>query len=631
MEFVVPNLLDWASSAAATSSKTLQLSVTLICAGGVKDISDPVIAFDMVAVEDSETELLHTVVGLHRQLIHASLTAELDLEAEQTARKRTLALLNLDRPPSVTRSEHLALGVIYMLCDGRDLISDEGMDIVRGVTQDGHDMLHLAVILGLKTLVRELARHLLGTFQSCAVTSESEVFTRDPNGLTALDFATILGDEEIEKVLTATLQAAQDHKRSILGRAHRPLPSIPPPQPSASPVPKPQPPSRASTLSSSPVLSDSTSSAPATETLDRPLPPTPLTSPYKDSPPAIRENHSYFPVATTSIDATIMTQPPPSTEAIVSTATVTTAAADHHPDQRIHTVQAIVEDGGKHDVQYHGAVPLTTMDHGPALYPGHNDAHVVAHQYPTYQHHQHQPHHDQHHQWQQQQQHHHQQQYYPHHQKYDYQQQHQEHYQQPLHSSIHHAPTLPSMPHLQSYGHNINPRPELPTPPRANSVPIPRPNNQHVPHHPQQPQQQSSSPLLENHSPSSLGTAGSYRPQPPAPLKAPSSLPPPKHIVTRVNRPKNFVVPTSTSETLTTTTGTTSMPLPEIPQHRPMMIPPLLPHPHAFPGANGHHHPMPVPAPVPVPMPMPMNHGMPQRHDSHGPRHNGDQIKVPVV
>lgn len=93
-------------------------------------------------------------------------------------------MLKLDQPPTVTRTEHLALGVIYMLCDGRDLISDEGMDIVRTVTQDGHDMLHLAVVLGLKTLVRELARHLLGTFQSCAITGESEVFTRDPNGLT---------------------------------------------------------------------------------------------------------------------------------------------------------------------------------------------------------------------------------------------------------------------------------------------------------------------------------------------------------------------------------------------------------------------------------------------------------------
>ncbi|KAG0290227.1 hypothetical protein BGZ96_006316 [Linnemannia gamsii] len=190
MEFVVPNLLDWALSSTATttttlSPKTLQLSVTLTCEGGVNDSSDPIVDFDMVAVEDSETELLHTIIGLHRQLIHTSLTTELDIETERTARQRTLALLNLDQPATVTRSEHLALGVIYMLCDGRDLITDEGMDIVRAVTQDGHDMLHLAVVLGLKTLVRELARHLLGTFQSCAITSESDVFTRDPNGFTA--------------------------------------------------------------------------------------------------------------------------------------------------------------------------------------------------------------------------------------------------------------------------------------------------------------------------------------------------------------------------------------------------------------------------------------------------------------
>ncbi|KAG0358861.1 hypothetical protein BGX24_005898 [Mortierella sp. AD032] len=138
----------------------------------------------MAAVEDSETELLHTIIGLHRQLIYASLTAEVGTETELSTRQKTLALLNLDQPPTVTRSEHLALGVIYMLCDRRDLISGEGMDIVRAVTRDGHDMLHLAVVLGLKTLVRELARHLLGTFQSSTITSGNEVFTRDSNDLT---------------------------------------------------------------------------------------------------------------------------------------------------------------------------------------------------------------------------------------------------------------------------------------------------------------------------------------------------------------------------------------------------------------------------------------------------------------
>jgi hypothetical protein len=59
MEFVVPNLLDWALSSPANitpttttlSPKTLQLSVTLTCKGGVKDSSDPAITFDMIAVE----------------------------------------------------------------------------------------------------------------------------------------------------------------------------------------------------------------------------------------------------------------------------------------------------------------------------------------------------------------------------------------------------------------------------------------------------------------------------------------------------------------------------------------------------------------------------------------------------
>lgn len=56
MEFVVPNLLDWALSSTSNttttlSPKTLQLLVTLTCEGGVKDSSDPAIDFDMVAVE----------------------------------------------------------------------------------------------------------------------------------------------------------------------------------------------------------------------------------------------------------------------------------------------------------------------------------------------------------------------------------------------------------------------------------------------------------------------------------------------------------------------------------------------------------------------------------------------------
>ncbi|KAF9908944.1 hypothetical protein EC991_009244 [Linnemannia zychae] len=642
MEFVVPNLLDWwaSSTTATTVSKALQLSVTLTCEGGVKGPSeDPVLAFDMVAVEDSETELLYTIVGLHRQLIYASITTESDTEAEHNARQKTLALLNLDQPPTVTRSEHLALGIIYMLCNGRDLISDDGMDIIRGITQDGHDMLHLAVVLGLKTLVRELARHLLGTFQSCAITGGSEVFTRDSNDLTALDFATLLGHTEIEKVLTATLQAAQDHKRSILGRVARPLPSIPPPQPSLSSTqgPTPPTPSRASTLGSSPVLSDLASSNIITESVDRPLPPTPLTSPYKDAPPETPGNHSYFPTMA-GIDATFMSHSQPSIEVI--TAAKATTTADHHPPQRVHTAQAIVGDGNSHTIQHPSDVLSTMVEHNPSVHPNHDESHIVTHQFPTYQpqHYQHQHNQNQHAQWHQHQ-HQHQQpmpqaHYYPPHPQPALQQQ----YEQPLHSFVQHAPTLPNMPHLQSHGHQLNPlHPDLPTPPRANSVPIPRPSNVHS----SSPQQyQEPLPILESHTLLATSPAGTYRPLPTASFKPPSALPPPKHKVTRVNRPKNFVVSTFASETTPTT-----MPTPEpapAQQHRPMVIPPLLPDPtphpqpqphhyqHQYPSANiGHHqHPsMPLPMPLPAPRVHQGGH-MAHREGTYDFSRHDDQIKV---
>ncbi|KAG0273139.1 hypothetical protein BGZ95_011036 [Linnemannia exigua] len=671
MEFVVPNLLDWWASSSTTTTttiapKTLQLSVTLACAGGVKDTSDdPIITFDMVAIEDSETELLHTIIGLHRQLIYASLTAEPGTETERNTRQKTLALLNLDQPPTVTRSEHLALGVIYMLCDGRDLISDDGMDIVRCVTRDGHDMLHLAVVLGLKTLVRELARHLLGTFQSCAITSDNEVFTRDSNDLTALDFAKLLSHADIEEVLTATLQAAQDHKRTILGRTARPLPSVPLPQPSsATQPPTPPKPSRSSTLNGSPVLSNSASSAITSGSVDRPLPPTPLTSPYKPSPPETRGNHSYFP-SMAGIDATLMSQSPPLTE--TTTAPTAATTAEHHPPQRVNTAQAIIGEGDNHTAQCHGGIIVTKAEHDPIIYPGHSEPHVVTHQFPAYQpqHHQHQHNQHQHTQWQQHQ---HQQpmpqpHYYPpHHQPNQQQQQHE----QPILTVVQHAPTLPNMPHLQAHGHHLNTvRPELPTPPRANSVPIPRPINPHLSNpHP--------SPIIENPLLPILATspAGTYRPLPTASFKAPSSLPPPKHKVTRVNRPKTFVVSTSASETTPTT-----MPVPEPApalQHRPMVIPPLLPdptphlhplpqphphpHPHQYPVGNGghyQHHVMPLPTPVPVPMAHQGNHmahrqeswhddqikvaitqqssHMPPRQNAYGPPRNDDLVKVPIA
>lgn len=100
------------------------------------------------------------------------------------ARKRTLTLLELDQPPNVTRAEHLALSVIYMLCDGHDVISPAGLELLIKTSEEGHDMLDLAVILGLSTLVREIARHLLVRFQSKPMTEESVLFVKDRNGRT---------------------------------------------------------------------------------------------------------------------------------------------------------------------------------------------------------------------------------------------------------------------------------------------------------------------------------------------------------------------------------------------------------------------------------------------------------------
>lgn len=83
-----------------------------------------------------------------------------------------------------------------MLCDFHDRFSAEGMDIILEKTRDGHDMLHMAVLQGQTTLVREIARHLLARFQTQAMTSESEILSRNPNGNTGNDRTTVsLHDE----------------------------------------------------------------------------------------------------------------------------------------------------------------------------------------------------------------------------------------------------------------------------------------------------------------------------------------------------------------------------------------------------------------------------------------------------
>ncbi|KAG0328343.1 hypothetical protein BGZ99_005526 [Dissophora globulifera] len=212
MELVTPNLLDWWVLAnRRRPCKELNLSVTLICAGA-KDDEDIGTTFELSAVEESETELLHTIIALHRQLVRSSLEISQDRETELETKKRTLTLLNLEQPSTVAPSEHLALSVIYMLCDLYGYLPTVGMDIIRQQSGDGHDMLHLAVIQGQATLVKEIARHALAWYQAHSLTEDRELFARNANGHTALDFAMALGHEEIELILVEKVAAASEIK-----------------------------------------------------------------------------------------------------------------------------------------------------------------------------------------------------------------------------------------------------------------------------------------------------------------------------------------------------------------------------------------------------------------------------------
>ncbi|KAG0241113.1 hypothetical protein BGX31_001420 [Mortierella sp. GBA43] len=295
MELTSPNILDWWVLANKTRPcKELTLSITLICAGaGFDDNTDT--TFEILAVEDSETELLHAIIRLHRLVIQARFSGQ-DPDPE-TTKQRTLKLLNLEQPPDVAPSEHLALGVMYMLCDPHDRFSAEGMEVVLSKTRDGHNMLDLAVLQGQTTLVREIARHLLARFQTQALTSESELFPKNLNGDTALDFAKALGHREIEQVLTTILEVAQDFKTNYLQTPKRPLPTLPARR-------------RAESSAEGSPYQPSYPSVPVS-TSGRPLPPTPV----NDSPSSSGRIDPYESLAT-------ITSP---------------------PKQRIQTVQAIIE------------------------------------------------------------------------------------------------------------------------------------------------------------------------------------------------------------------------------------------------------------------------------------------------
>ncbi|KAG0357319.1 hypothetical protein BGZ54_000372 [Gamsiella multidivaricata] len=480
MELVSPNLLDWWTTANnARPCRELCLSITLLCAGA-KAEEDIDTTLEVVATEESEIDLLHVIIGLHRQLVKASLSSTLDHETENITRQRTLTLLKLEQPPSVTRTEHLALGVIYMLCAGHDHVSAEGMEVILATTVDGHDMLHLAVIQGQTTLVREIARHLLSWFQSRSIMEESELLAKDPNGKTALDFARILGYREIEEVLEETVEVAQEFKRSALQATRRPLPTLP----------------ARGRLGSTAGSTGSTRSDQSTlvppipvQVANRPLPPTPLTSPYQEEGSDTYQPLSYFPVASAE-GSTISS---PELRAASHEPTAPTGPA-HSPAQRIQTAQAIIEDDGTSQTVYESSSAYSnTVQYGiPTMATESIAASYHGQQNPLHEQHAGQQHHF---------------------------------YQQPQPHQTY--PFLSQSP-TSSAAYTFNPH-SIP-PPRANTAPLSHISNS--------PQGQHSAQAAY------LASEALFRELPAAPSSSGAPLPPPKHIVTRVNRPKQHTLAT---------------------------------------------------------------------------------------
>ncbi|KAG0073938.1 hypothetical protein BGZ92_003617 [Podila epicladia] len=492
MEVISPDLLEWCAIARKKyHSRELCLSISLLC-GGVKDSADNT-TVEMVAREESESELLYLLLDLHRQLIQDTFKST-DQDAELTAKKRTLTLLKLDQPPNVTRAEHLALSVIYMLCDAHDIISPAGMELFLKTSEEGHDMLHLAVILGLSTLAREIARHLLVRFQSKAMTEDS---------------------------LPPPATGSGDH-----------------------PSPHLKPPSVASTP----------------HVLHRPLPPTPsLTSSSQE----IGSNFSPL-IAGANLDDRHQPQqylppshPPPAHEPI--------ATSGPYPSHRINTPQAFTEEPVPMPTpkiphsQYPGMYAPPTGPPPPMAFPQYPPLQKESHFYepPRL--------------------------YYP------------EHTHHPTTSlpptsfpgttslppaSFPGTPSLspapfpgtPSLPPAPFPGTPSLPPasfPGTPSHPPASypgssfpsmPVPEPKPSGQYSflneappsvhPAHPPPPLRANSSPLPQRPGSSNGSQSDIYnspvntnRPLPVAPFTPPTPLPPPKHIVTRVNRPKQFTIP----------------------------------------------------------------------------------------
>lgn len=328
---------------------------------------------------------------------------------------------------------------------------------------------------------------------------------------TALDFARQLGNEEIEQVLEATLDAAKGFKKAVQENPSRPsIPPSPPVTGSSLPSPHFRPPSIASTP----------------QALQRPLPPTPLTScgleSGSNSSPLIagaklddrHQPQHYFPPS----------HPPPAHEPI--------ATSGPYPGHRINTPQAFVEE----------QVPMPTpkLPHSqyPAMYapPTGPPPPMAFPQYPPPKQEPHfyePPRH-----------------YYP------------EPTPHPAHShspaSFPGTPSLPpasfpgtpSLPPASYPGSSFPsmpmPEPKVPgqysflndAPPSVHSVHPPPPLRANSSPLPQRPGSSNGPQSDIYHSPVNIN-----RPLPVAPFTPPTPLPPPKHIVTRVNRPKQFTIP----------------------------------------------------------------------------------------
>ncbi|CAO3573717.1 unnamed protein product [Mortierella alpina] len=477
LELFSPCLLDWWTLLNRTqATPVLKVSVSLVCAGS-KDTSDVDTTFEMIAVEDSETELLHGIIALHRQLIQASLTSAADVETERNTRQKTLTLLSLEQPPSVSRSEHLALGVIYMLGDECDTLTQESMIVLQATTEDGHDMLHLAVILDLPTLVREVSRHLLARYKTLPMTAECDIFAQDPNGQTPLDFARTLERKEIQQVLESTLSAAREFRATSLGIAHDARPTLPARKATRSVEGE-----AASSIGSIPSFHSTPDLSLTGEVTNRPLPPTPLTSPYNGTENCAPELNSYFQTTSASSSAASLQDAHTAHSSPRNHSSQLSGEVSNHRESR----QVLHEGSFEYtSVEQRSRPPLASSPDGPRSY-------LSSMPHPTSVH----P--------QEQQQHH-----------------------TPLHlPQLQPLYPYPQQPVAHSLPIHTSANGTLPL--RAHSVPLPKPNHLQVHQRPQSIYQSSVAP---------------FRPLPATPYPPTMPLPPPKHIVKRINRPKQFTVP----------------------------------------------------------------------------------------